>query len=244
MPVIIDQLVESVASMEAGQITELRRVGLITGYQDPGGNLEITLLRLLADPQLPKFGSTVQARDLTLYLRDASLRFVDGNRAEFELIYNGWPLKYTGGTTLIQIEDMRDRSGEQITVSHANETQGGFIRVQIPQTTLRTNIVHETNDPVSFKKTWIGYVNSDIWQGGQPGTWLVTDVQFECLQFVAEQVYLFSFEFQDHPDTQQPEVVFIDPTTNQPPANLVAGEGTKRITYYPSRNFGGTFPTP
>lgn len=92
------------------------------------------------------------------------------------------------------------------------------------------------NTPEVLKANFDGYINSAEWKGNAIGTVMCTGCDYETVDYAAKR-YRFTFSFQYKEQGWQPEVVFVDPNTGQPPPDLVSGTGRKTITWYPSVDF-------
>lgn len=163
---------------------------------------------------------------------------------------------YDGGTSLTQFETPRDAYGNNIVVQHTwdgTEIEPGVtgvtdaicqpISVQTPLTVVTARGYLQLSYPDIVSKAWTGYVNSDIWAGEPPGTWMVTNVTWSPVDTDATPyVFEFSFTFENNWQGYQPLAWFNNPRTGNPPWNVVPGLGIKRITWYPAREFFPYFP--
>lgn len=170
---------------------------------------------------------------------------------------NGAQFTWSGGTALTQHETPWDAYGNPIVVSHAWQGTeldqaaptgttsyiSSPISVQLPLTTVTGRGFLTIAYPDLVSKAFTGYVNSDIWAGEPPGTWMCTSVTWEPSDTNTSPVtFEFSFTFEHNPQGFQPLVWFINPRTGTPPHNVVSGVGVRQIVWYPSRPFYPYFP--
>jgi hypothetical protein len=114
--------------------------------------------------------------------------------------------------------------------------------VQLPQIVLTATGIDAVSKPVAVVADWVGYVNSDSWQGFPPGCWLCTAVPFEPLDLDASPPrYKFTFEFQLNKRTWKQFVQFRD-ENGDIPTDLVYNFGKKRVYVQGSKAFGAKFP--
>lgn len=203
---------------------------------------------------MPLKGSA-HPNDSTLLLEDYRVSMNGGTFATVDLVYRrqefaiqpdeeGYQANFSGGTALETIQTQKDKNGDPITVTHNGVTQGGFINVTIPRSSLNVSAIDAQTEPGSISTAWVGKVNSANWNGGEPGTWMCTSVTFDAFDLsVAPPKWRFNFSFTHRAEGWNPDVVFIDPTTGKPPSGLVEGEGYKTIEYFETKDFGQTFPT-
>ena len=164
---------------------------------------------------------------------------------------------WSGGSSLTQIESIVDAYGTVIGVSHTyygtesqppvapgtTDTQGAAINVGSPQSTVIGKGYLQVAYPDVVSRSFIGYLNNDIWAGEPPGTWMCVDVSWEPV-YTNTNPYVFEFSFTMLHDWRghQPGVIYINPNTGKPPYNLVQGEGYKVIDWYPLKDFYPFFP--
>lgn len=118
---------------------------------------------------------------------------------------------------------------------------GPHVVVQAFQARVNENGWRAVGDP-----TFEDIDDDDLLYNFMPRHWMCTDVEFECAAVVSPSNpacarYLFTFEFTENTDGWDPVVVFIDPKTNRPPADLVPGLGTHTSLQYPRRDFSKDF---
>lgn len=233
---------------EPGGVKEISRLALASGFQ-PGGGLggvgEIIIALALNHTDMPKRGDEHPIETgLVLANRFAIVR--DTGVVQVELRYKvpglidqpppGEPWTLRGGASLEEIETQIDRDGNQITVSHNDKTQGGVIRPLMPRRELHAEWTNQSMFPGALVDAYVGKTNLSEWQGGPPGTWLCTELTFDPANVDKTPVlYRFNGSFRQKDDDgsgHNPQVVFIDPETGQPPTGLVAGVGFKTIPWY------------
>lgn len=121
-------------------------------------------------------------------------------------------------------------------------TQSPEMPVQLPQIVLTATGIDPVSKPVAVVADWVGYINSDSWQGFPPGCWLCTAVPFEAHDLDASPpTYKFTFEFQLNKKGWNQLVQFRD-ENGDIPSNLTYGVGRKRIVVQGYKAFGSKFP--
>lgn len=149
--------------------------------------------------------------------------------------------------SLNEVESNVDGAGVPITVQYTYPTtdteqpgktvvQGGVIKFFQAQKTQTFEGIKSINTPWLLAAHLVGGVNRSPWLGGTVAQWMCTKCSWRIWDNNPAVItgrniirFKFSFEFQFNPDTWDPTVVFIDSKTGLPPANLVAGQGYKRI---------------
>lgn len=149
----------------------------------------------------------------------------------------GQPWTLSGGASLEEIETQVDRNGNQITVTHGGKTQGGVIRPLMPRRELNARWTGQSVFPGDLVDAYAGKTNLSLWQGGLQGTWLCLDIDFDIADpDQTPPLYEYNAHFRHKDDNDgaghDPQVVYIDPETGQPPPGLVEGEGYKIILWY------------
>jgi hypothetical protein len=247
------------AAEEKGALVRLVRQTLVTGLTDAAYT---NLWEALDDIDGAGFTvGTVLTEEANLILTNRRARVVGNSPSKVEVTLeylrqgidspNGVIL---GGSSLRQITSEKDFFGVQITTSHTYPdtdeefggetlTQGSPINPLYPQMTLRGIVRVQQDFPHLYASEWIGHVNSTQWAGLNAGKMIVSNVQWMPFDFsTTPKTWEFTFEFQGDPRGWQPSVFFVDPRTGKPPVDLVAGTGTKTVSWYPTRDFNTVFP--
>lgn len=170
---------------------------------------------------------------------------------------NGAYFIWEGGSSLTQIETVVDANGTVMEVSHTYtgaetsppvpvgeaDPQPVVLNVGSPQSTVTGRGYLQVAYPDVVSRAFTGYINSDIWAGEPPGTWMCINVDWQPV-YTNTNPYVFEFSFTFLHDWrgQQPGAVYINPNTGKPPVGLVQGVGYKTFTWYPSREFYPFFP--
>jgi len=187
-------------------------------------------------------------------------------RYRIDLTYTYMPLDYWmfSETSAVQQQVTQlNRHGVQLEVTHLEDTRGVEASVFVPQGTMVQWIFHELTGNLTaggIIDQWVGRVNNQEYLGVPPGQFLVVNGQAELmcklkgsvLDRDASPIYKFTFELQiaeeangfgqtggNPPAGWNPNVVYIDPATNQVPAGLLTANpptGIKTVDWYPSRN--------
>jgi hypothetical protein len=160
-----------------------------------------------------------------------------------------------GGGSLQQVNTNFDVYGNLITVSHtyaaddpgsfAGQTKTVIAEVQqlFPQIELVYEGIIQLASPILFQKAYKGYVNSSWWNGGAPGTWLCTNVEWDQHNTASSPPsYRVSMSFQYDSSTWNPIAIYKDPETNNPPVDIVDGVGVVTVYTQPETNFWAIIP--
>lgn len=204
--------------------------------------------------QLPVRGSTVTVAGRTLTLDNRQVTISDKGVADVTLNYivssrDGQvdPIeagfRISGG--LQTIRDAKDINGDAIVLTYKDEAQGGEIDFQLPQTTISFTFREQSANPYAVPREWTGKLNQGTWAGSPEGRWMCTgvDVTLTDLVTTPNPTYEFVYSFTEDPDGWQPQVVFIDPETNKPPADWADNPGASvTVEKYELKNFGAKFP--
>lgn len=252
-----DLLTGEISAKEtAGRITSVTRNALIEFEYGIGElpSLEAAIKKILEAEGLPTVGHEITINGQSVFLEERNARLVDARKGEVVLIYRrqessdpddpgNSDITYDGGTNLRQITTELDINGDPITVEHAGDEQWGNVQALDPQSTLIARIVEEDRRPGLTSIAWGGYVNSELWNGGAPGTWLCESVTFEEVDMTADPPkYRLTYTFQYDRDGWQPQVFYTDPETGRPAPGLEPGIGYKTVAHYPEKDFGTKFP--
>jgi hypothetical protein len=236
----------------AGLIVGATREALVTWDTDK--TIDEALEYCLKDAGLPEVGDTLTINGQTIVLERRRPRLTDKRKAIVTIEYRrqefsdpddppGSDITYSGGTALRQLSTQLDIGGAQITVTHNGVTQGGTVDALGPHSTLRASIIEATNSPGVTTLLWAGFVNQALWNGGPPGTWLCTSVTFEPADTTTTpKRWRMNYEFEFQREGWDPDIIFTDPETGEPPPDLVLGEGYKTVTVYPTKSFSSKFP--
>lgn len=145
------------------------------------------------------------------------------------------------GASVVQTTTDTDEAGDRITVSYSptgqdadTKTQGARLSVLAPQTTLRFTRTEDT-DPLAKARSFVGTVNRTTVFDSAPGSWLCTAITGRSVG--GGGAYEVTYEFQYESQGWQPSATYIDPQTNRPPSDVVAGVGVKTVRIYPEREF-------
>lgn len=208
---------------------------------------------------MPRAGSVHEIYNNTI-LRDRTFRLVEGDNTKVRatLTYVGLGEDEQVGffvpeTSLQQISTNTDIFGNEITTTHTYPsghdtfggetiTQGATISALTPITEIHRTIKLKVTDMTTFSQQWVGSVNFDTWGGASPGTWLCSGMNATLIDSTTSpDTFKIEFFFQFDPRGWDPIVTHIDPTTGQPPPNLVQGVGIKTITHYKRAIFNQSY---
>ena len=240
---------------EKGVVKEVSRLaivsGISTGIGGVGGSGERIVPAALNHTDMPQPGDPHdEVTGLVLMDRFPIARST--RIIQIELRYKhpnaidppppGEPWTLSGGASLEEIETQIDRDGNQIIVIHNEVIQGGVIRPLMPRRELHAQWTGQSMFPGDLVDAFVGKTNLSDWQGGLPGTWLCLDIDFDIADPNQQPpLYEYNAHFRHKDDEDgaghDPQVVFVDPDTGEPPPGLVAGEGYKIITWYRQAEF-------
>lgn len=250
-------LIENLEAVEdGGAVISLTRKYIVYGLSASdfsilylaGGNASIPIVNSYP-PGYPGLRCTRR----TVQAIDAASCYVT---VEYAAYGRGEPYNFifSGGSSLTQITTNNTRAGEEIIVQHtwpssdldyANvvERQGGQIKVNVPQRTLRATGVIPVDYPLAITTAWEDHLNSSYWASGNAGTWLCTECGFEPHNLATTPTqWMFTFAFQWNILGWQPTATFIDKRSGLPPPDLIYNVGYKVIEYYPYLEFRVLFP--
>lgn len=245
MPATFDLLDGASITEDNGVISEIVRVGRVTGLSASSDGI---LYAALADSDVPQHGEehpTVTG----IYALGRRADPIDQTSARVTITYkrlqggsitpsqDGVPV-LTGGTGLQQTETAVDRSGDEIYVTVNGTNVGKNVSVMMPHSTLRFERVEFTNQPGGIARDYVGFVNESTWQSGVAGTWMCVSITFDLIDNTTSPFkYLMRYEFQYNPIGWQPIVVAIDPTTGEVLNPLVDNVSKKTVDWYPEADF-------
>lgn len=172
-----------------------------------------------------------------------------------------WSLASSGGGTIVPeeptlvdpivtlgfdtgiVQTNKDRLGNVIEVSFSTRTKGAIVGKIEPIIRKTVEYVAASSTPTATVQSFAGKTNNASWTGGAAGTWLCEggEVTLEDSS-VSPAKYRFRFSFAYNPGGWNPDAVYIDDETGQPPANLVDGTGIVSVDLYAQTSFA-IFPT-
>ena len=202
-------------------------------------------------------GRTARAMSPLVIMVTVTYGLPGGGRFDAPL---GTPYIMSGGSSVEQVETQihrrdqnanpnpGDRAGDQITVEHEGVKQGGEITPFEGRAVLNFGTAFASLTPWLLVANWVNTVNDSSSFFYSPGalarTWLITELNFELSDRESPfgwPIYEFSMTMRHNPDTWDPGVIFIDPTTGRPPEGLSAGTGYKQVIWHDERNFSNLF---
>lgn len=114
--------------------------------------------------------------------------------------------------------------------------QLGEIKVPFPESNAQFEGYLTVINPVAYAQNLIACINSKVFMGQAERTWLCSEISWQVLR-PDKNLYRFGFEFQNNPDTWDPDVVFLDSRTNLPPSQVVLAVNTEAATGVLSMQF-------
>lgn len=99
-------------------------------------------------------------------------------------------------------------------------TQSALATKLVPQRTVIFRI-RETFSPEDLAATYVGTVNELLWRGGPTRSWLCTGIDGTTSDGGIHWDNVYSFQYKR--DLWQAVIVFIDPNTGKPPADIIDG---------------------
>ena len=209
------------------------------------------------------FSSTAEYTHLSLMRRDVEFLRNQTNIADVTLEYKARGIggfapigEFTArlSSSLQQIETQFDVFGNQIILQHTyaadDENFAGqtkYVTVSVPQMFPQGEVIYDglvyLSNPIAFRNTYLGHINTYNWNGGQPTTWLCTDIMIEPHTWNNSLIlWRVSITFQFDPSGWNQLAIFTDPTTNKPPIDLVEGLGIVQIQTQPYADFWEIIP--
>ena len=238
---------------EQGVIKEVSRLAIVSDLE-PGTIGEQVIADALNDLNMPQPGDGHPL--LTgLVLADRFPIARDPTIIQIELRYKipglidppppGAPWTIEGGTALDQIQTYKNAAnGEQIILTHNGVPQGGHIVVVEPMREITFGWVRQSLDPYMAYDGYVGKLNDAPFIHGRELTWMCMSAPFTLIDpNTNPPTWKFSMTFNHKDDGSspvighQPQAVYIDPDTGQPPPGLVPDEGFQVIPYYQVANF-------
>lgn len=239
---------------------ELTRIAVVTGVT---GAAHKKLINALAAEGMPLIGSS-HPDSATCWLQVIELDSITGDIIKLRLQYSqksqssdkypqpGEPAQIEVGSSLSQVEANKDIDGNLITVEYTypddykldEKLQGETIKQcslvsrLTPESTLIFNQT-EYSSPGYKSKQYSNKVNDLVWQSGDEGTWLCTNIVGRSNDGGA--TYHVSYTFQYREDGWDDEAVFIDPNTGRPPEDVEDDVGIKKIKSHKTANFDALF---
>ena len=229
---------------EDGVVTEISRLAIASGLS--GGEQSFT--EALKHTSMPQPGASHPLKG-HLIVRARNPVAISGKIIQVEIVYKqlgsldeqpppGTNSVVGGETALEQIKTEFDKFGNQITLTHNGITRGGSVNIQRPRDRLTFTRIEQSLAPGVITRAFTGKTNLFLWNGGIPGTWLCDRIPFDQENpTLKPPSYRFSYQFKHDPGGWNPQVVFIDPETGEPPPDLVSGEGFKTVEIYDQVNF-------
>lgn len=247
MAITVDEIVDLDAEERNGKLVRLRRKVKLSGITATTQLGAIAEIRASGDVPAP--GSTIVNNGDLLWLRDRRFNVRESNDlAEIELIYEGgqasgaMQLRKGGRASLVQTRTAFDRDGNKITVTYNDQTQPGEVTVFQPQDAPYFETIEQTFSPETLANQWIGTVNSSTFRGKAAGRWLMAEVTYEEFNASAN-LWKFTWRMQESTESQGwvPVAAYVDPATNQIPADVTIGNGATTVPWYPQRDFNEKF---
>ena len=238
---------------------EMRRKAVVTGVEGDGHArmLDATLVE-----GFPEINDPHPADNSILLREIIPVKLVSTDAIEFMLVYkesDPWTWSYEKpsieiGATVSQIQTNKDYAGAVITVGWTPPSGYNENVAAKP----KEGVLHETSDTISIlvpdhsitiskkekaspqskAKLYVGWANSGGWtwdKTAAPRTWLCTGIVGRSDD--GGKNYQVTYDFQYRADTWDSVVLYIDPNTGQPPADLIGGTGIKTIQMYGTKNF-------
>lgn len=253
---IVDKLDSYSVSEVDGVVTEVRTTIAPSRSGKPTTRTGIATWAL-AHASVPSGSITVGSTTLPLSRRNVVVR---NGAVEVDVV---WSLTQASGTivpvepTLADpivtlgfdtgtVQTNKDRTGAVIEVTFGDRTKGAIVDKIVPLLRKTVEYVAATATPTSTIQAFAGKANDASWTGGAAGTWLCEggDVTLEDSS-VSPAKYRFRFSFVYNADGWNPDAVYIDDETGQPPDNLETVTpplGVVEVDLYEQVSFAA-FPT-
>jgi len=143
------------------------------------------------------------------------------------------------GATLVQKEVNTDAFGNLLKVTYKGREQGGTASAMVPQVTLSARRT-EAQAPDDKAASYVGRVSAAGWRlsPGVAGAWLCTSIVGSSSDGM--QTWDVSYTFQRDEDAEHPwwtQIVYTDPQTGRPPADVTVGNGIEWYRLYATADF-------
>jgi hypothetical protein len=244
-----------------------------------GTNDIAQMFNSLTDSNVPLIGSDLSGVNLDLtgcWLRDIDCNPIGNGQSRLALHYQQSPfndVQISTQTQVSQVESNKDKDGDSITTVYKypadyggdeptereqelrgtfSDKIGGTFSKLVPEST-RTYTLREAEDGDAIAREYVGTVNDALWQNGEAGTWMLTNVTgLTDNSQQSPENWVNSYTFQYRSDGWDPEVVHVDANTNQPvpdpqfsyaPEKPVEFGGSKvQVEAYKTKDFTDLFP--
>ena len=201
-------------------------------------------------PEIPKTG-TVHPTEPGIYVKRHLPAPLGARSCQIEVVYErpegqlqpppDATASVSGGTNIVEIETQLDRNGEAIIVEHDGRKQGGVIHPTESQDALNYERIEGSYAPGAITRAYVNRLNLLTWQADPKGMWKSTAITFEPVDMKRiPPTWRYRYAFQRTTDEGgwQPQAIYIDPETGQPPPGLVEGIGYLTVPWYLYVNFG------
>jgi len=254
--VVLDTLTTLATEEERGALVSMTREALVHGLS----NTDFSMLTEALDAAgVPATGSSPSGED-NLVLQRRIAKMLDKDKCMVTLEYGkvgegNRNFVFSVAASLSQITTENDRSGSAISLAHTfpaddpdfpgeRLVQGATVSVLQPQATITAVGLKAVAYPLYEAGKYLHHINLGRWCQGRTGWWLCTDAQFRLHDGDTNpNTWEFTYTWQLNKLGWQPQVVFIDQRTGQPPDRIVRGIGSKTVNWYPYVDFNTEFPT-
>ena len=162
------------------------------------------------------------------------------------------PLVVRGSAGLNQIQTQKLPDGTVAIVEYDGRQQGGDLTVNQTSNGFSMRVTETTDQPHLLADSWANVVNSTPFFGGEPRTWVVSDVDYEPAILGPAYVgvgsvyqgtsrWHFTYRFEHNPDGWDPTAAYKDPETGEFPGDLIPGVGIKTFEYPVAGNLNSLF---
>jgi len=258
---VVKDVVESAALTVAGTGTTATRLFVVS---DLAGAPESRTARASFAPGIPQVGTPhpavpglvvesigVACKDPETYFVTVNYKYPSGSGGGSS---PGSKAQISGGANAQTVQTNLDAKGRLMEISYAYKTgtddapgsvvktQTGEVQIQVPMPVLRFTR-REKLDPFDKIKKYVGKINGGAFRGDEKHYWLCSAIDFQSQD--GGKTYDVTYEFIRNENTWSATVLYIDPTTGQPPSpeqSALAPEvpnGVAQFDVYPEANFGG-----
>lgn len=248
---------------DMGTANGYRRVCLVTGLTATGLTDIVTEARTAMDSAGFEYYDTTAA-DSNLRVVSREFETVPGTTNSLYCTVSYAPRKDVLGTvgtwtpvlsgTINQVQTPSDINGFPITVAHQfpNDDEnhpGQYIEqgCKAPQFRPMVEVTYkglqQYASPFLEMTKYLGMTNLTTWNYGNPGRWLCTNFTADIHDASTTPVTWYcEVTFQADGFAWDPIAVFIDPSTGNPPAGLVAGTGYRKVITQRRADFNDLIP--
>jgi hypothetical protein len=243
-----------------GAVVRMVRECLVTGLTNTNADYRTVGAALDAEGMPGPSSFPTGYTNLVLQSRTAKLEPDNQTVARVELVYversqDQYHWVWSGSTSLTGTTTQVNMLNQPLSVSHTwpagdedwpseTHTQGAEASVMDACAEMSCTGVISVDIPYRIAYEYTGSQNMTAWMGLRAGQWLCSGCSWKVHDAsTSPRQWQYTFTFQAA-KSWWPQIVFIDPRTGRPPANLIVGTGIKWVDWYLDVDFNVRWPTP